>query len=72
LTLLSQPAEAKRFTLCVEEALAPWGVTLLAADGVGTMREPGRVAGAQETAVHPTACPLKMSAPQVPSSEGIG
>lgn len=34
------------------------------------MSDPGRTAGAQETALHPIACPLNMSAPHVPSSEG--
>jgi len=33
------------------------------------MRDPGRVAGAQETALHPMAWPLKISAPHVPSSK---
>jgi hypothetical protein len=56
LTKLSQPALANRFTPC--------GVACC-----GVMRDPGSTAGAQETALHPMACPLKMSAPQVPSSE---
>ena len=62
-TRLSQPAEAKR---CTEGAL---GVP-----GAGTTREPGMTAGAQETALQPMACPLKMSAPHWPSSgeEGQG
>ena len=35
------------------------------------MREPGRTAGAQETALQPIACPLKMAASQDPSSIAV-
>ena len=36
--------------------------------GIGEIRDPGRTAGAQETALQPIACPLKISASQDPSS----
>jgi len=59
-TRLSQPALAKRLTeaVCWLSAFVCWGV----------MREPGNIAGAQETALHPIAWPLKISASHWPSS----
>jgi hypothetical protein len=66
LTKLSQPALAKRLTEFAVGALLPWFGP--GTPGVGVISEPGRVAGAQETALQPTLCALKMSAPHVPSS----
>lgn len=36
---------------------------------LGVMRDPGRMAGAQETALQPMAWPVKMSASHWPSSK---
>lgn len=66
LTKLSQPALAKRLTEFAVGGLLPWFGP--GTPGVGVINEPGRVAGAQETALQPTLCALKISAPQVPSS----
>ena len=62
-TRLSQPADAKRFTLGGAVGACPGSVA-----GWGTSSEPGWTAGAQETALQPMAWPSKTSAPQVPSS----
>jgi hypothetical protein len=49
LTTLSHPALANRFTDAVEE-----GAFALGTPGVGVISEPGRVAGAHDTALQPT------------------
>ena len=43
-----------------------------AEEGMGAeISEPGTTVGAHETALQPMPCPLKMSAPHVPSSSTI-
>jgi hypothetical protein len=75
-TRLSQPALAKRLTPCGVAGGGCWGLLVLVLlalvfEGAGVMSEPGRTAGAQETALQPIAWPLKISALHVLSAKII-